>query len=178
MSDIKEREQEFIRQAGNFNAYWEGSTYFITNDKIEYKQILNQNQLQEFISYWTEINPNGRKMRFEEYKDFYIGDELKAWKEIPGDFINAWTDWVLYKWEQFKFKYKSRKSEYKAMTHLMNISNKRVDIAIEIINQSIVNGWKGLFPLKNFSNGSAKDNRTAKDLFADTVKNKFGGGIK
>lgn len=174
MTNLKEREQEFIRQVGIFNLdgvvgepHWPA-----------YKSILNQNQLQDFIDYWTEISPKGRKMRFEEYQDFCIENELKIWKEVPVDFINAWTDWVLYKWEQFRFKYKSRKSEYKVMTHLMNISNKRVDIAIEIINQSIVNGWKGLFPLKDFFNGSAKDTRTAKELFTDTVKGKLGQGIE
>jgi hypothetical protein len=50
---MKESEHEFIEQVGISN-----------ND------ILNKNELMDFISYWTEKNPNGRKMRFEKEKTF------------------------------------------------------------------------------------------------------------
>jgi uncharacterized protein YdaU (DUF1376 family) len=63
----------------------------------------------------------------------------------------TWNKWIIYKEEQFKFKYKSVTSEQIALNQLVNISNNSNELAIKIINQSISNGWKGIFELK--SNG-------------------------
>lgn len=72
-------------------------------------------------------------------------------------FLLTWDLWKQYKKEEFKFSYKSSLTEQTAIDHLFEISNGKEDVAIAIVKQSIGNGWKGLFELKNFGNG--KTNR-------------------
>lgn len=62
---------------------------------------------------------------------------------------SSWEEWKEYKSAHFKFKYKTRKSEIIALKNLQTISNDKEDSAIAIINQSITNGWKGLFTIKS-----------------------------
>jgi hypothetical protein len=64
------------------------------------------------------------------------------------NFNQHWQEWKQYKKEQFKFTYREV-SEKKAMTHLLKLSNSNEKTAIEIIDQSIANGWKGFWELKN-----------------------------
>ena len=65
------------------------------------------------------------------------------------DFLNKWNDWKKYKSKEFKFKYKSEQSEQAALSKLNNLANNKKSIAIKIINESMSNGWSGLFALKN-----------------------------
>jgi len=63
-------------------------------------------------------------------------------------FTKQWEYWKAYKKEQFKFTYKPI-GEEAALYHLHQLSGGVEETAIAIINQSIAEGWKGLFPLKN-----------------------------
>jgi hypothetical protein len=81
--------------------------------------------------------------------------------ELPfntSDFVHAWDEWKLYKYNQHKFKYASSSIEKSALTSLSNLSEKNCDIAIQIINQSISNGWKGFFKLKTTQNETKPTN--------------------
>lgn len=70
-----------------------------------------------------------------EYKDKRIED--------------AWLKWTEFKETQFKFKYKDLKSEQASINEFIHLCNGDYDLADRIVNQSIVNGWKGLFIYKN-----------------------------
>ena len=63
-----------------------------------------------------------------------------------------WDSWVKYKSEQFKFKYKSLESEQLAINNLVKLSGNNEINAGKIVQQSISNGWKGLFEMKNSNN--------------------------
>lgn len=67
---------------------------------------------------------------------------------ISEDFKNLWQEWKEYKLVEHKDKYKSIKTEQKAIAHLENISNKDIDKAKRIVNLSIANKWKGIFEEK------------------------------
>jgi uncharacterized protein YdaU (DUF1376 family) len=69
------------------------------------------------------------------------------------NFIENWKTWKDYKKNQFKFNFKSTNSEQIAINHLIKLSEKKEQNAIDIINQSIANGWKGFFQLKTNQNG-------------------------
>ena len=73
------------------------------------------------------------------------------WESLA--FLNAWEGWKAYKQEQFKFKYKSVKSEQIALHKLHKDAKGNERIAIDAIAQSIASGWRGLFPESN-SRGS------------------------
>lgn len=67
-------------------------------------------------------------------------------------FQEKWELWKDFKVEQFAFRYKTI-GEQGALKALVEISQGREEIAMKIIDQSIANGWKGLFELKT-DNGS------------------------
>lgn len=85
----------------------------------------------------------------------------------------AWRNWKKYKKAEFNFKYKSEVSEDAAKKELLNLCRGDPGMAIKIIEQSIANGWKGLFNLKN--NGTnKKDSGATADEIASIVASKFG----
>jgi hypothetical protein len=61
----------------------------------------------------------------------------------------------VYKKKQHGFSYKTAGSEQAALHELVTISHANQEVAIAIINQSMANGWKGLFQIKNLNNGHA-----------------------
>ena len=67
------------------------------------------------------------------------------------DLQTAWNEWLQERKERKLKKYTDRGLKA-AMTHLLTIANQDEQIAIQIINQTIAQGWQGLFPLKNVSN--------------------------
>lgn len=71
--------------------------------------------------------------------------------ELFGNFelCESWKEWTEFKHVQFKFQFKTIQSEMTAIRNLHKLSNGKTDIATAIINQSIGNGWKGFFELKN-----------------------------
>ncbi len=71
------------------------------------------------------------------------------------DFKTHWEHWKLYKRVEHKFQYKSPQSEQASLADLVRKSGGQKSTAIAVINQSVANGWKGFFELKNQSNGAA-----------------------
>ena len=73
------------------------------------------------------------------------------------DFKTAWNNWLIYKKTEYNFKYKSLQSEQGALKKLSELS-KNENEAIKIIHESIANGWKGFFKLKNENNDRSSSN--------------------
>jgi hypothetical protein len=73
-------------------------------------------------------------------------------------FAEVWATWKTYKKEEKRFSYKSRISEQEALSKLQKLSNDNEQRAIEIIQQSIANGWSGFFALRD--GGSTRASRT------------------
>lgn len=65
------------------------------------------------------------------------------------EFTRAWNLFKEYKHKQFGFKYKSSISESTALSKLYNLSGGSEQSALLILEQSVANGWKGLFALKD-----------------------------
>ena len=63
-------------------------------------------------------------------------------------FMDQWEIWKEYKLKEHRFKFKSPISEQAQLKALANLSNGSMETAIKIIHQSISNGYKGLFALK------------------------------
>lgn len=77
---------------------------------------------------------------------------------IDPAFADAFTTWLEHKKKQFKFEYKTERSLKAAYAELVKLSGNDPDIAMQIVEQSMSNGWKGLFELKN--NGTYKPTPT------------------
>ena len=89
-------------------------------------------------------------------------DKVKEEIELPffsKEFEEIWEAWKDYKKKEFKFTYKTSQSELAALNGLLTLSKGNEDIAIKIINQSLANGWKGLFNLKEDAKGTTNNTR-------------------
>lgn len=84
------------------------------------------------------------------------------------DFIEHWNFWKDYRWQEHKFKYKGVFSEQAALMKLNDISLQNEKEAIEIIKESMANGWKGFFERKNKING--KPNTATRDANRTAVQ--------
>lgn len=65
-------------------------------------------------------------------------------------FKEAFMVWLDYKKTQFKFTYKSDRSLRAAYSEMIKLSGNNPQVAMQIVNQSMSHGWKGLFELKNY----------------------------
>ena len=68
------------------------------------------------------------------------------------EFSVAWQSWKDYKRDEHGFKFKSSASEQASLHQLQNLSGGNEEPAVRIIGQSLANGWRGFFPLKNQHN--------------------------
>lgn len=73
-------------------------------------------------------------------------------------FKEAFETWLTYKKEQFRFSYKSESSLKLFLNDLIKKSGNNEQTAVDIINQSIANGYKGIFELKKANNGNQFNN--------------------
>ena len=100
--------------------------------------------------------------------------EIKEIIELPfvsKEFENLWVSWKDYKKKQFKFTYRTTQSELATLQELTKLSNGQEDIAIKILNQSMANGWKGLFNLKEDAKGTTNNQRKLDKHELENLKN-------
>ena len=75
-------------------------------------------------------------------------NNTKTERDYPSELnLDAWELWKAFRKEQFKTIYKPL-GEAAAISKLLRISNNNKENQAKIIQQSIENGWKGLFELK------------------------------
>lgn len=98
----------------------------------------------------TALNPQCENdaIREEEKREEKRIKEEIDFSPFGDDFKIHWITWLAYKKSQFRFTYKQLKTEQMAFNDLVKKSNTNKLNAIAIINNSMVNGWKGLMPLK------------------------------
>lgn len=97
------------------------------------------------ISQKTEKIEKPKKLdnsKIDEKKEVSNSKKIPQ-KKVLSDMEKAWSEWIEYKWEQFKFKYKQKSSEDKAKNILWKMSKKNTKNAIEIIDYTIGQGWMG-----------------------------------
>lgn len=83
------------------------------------------------------------------------------------EFMNLWEQWKEYKSKEHNFKYKSIQSEQAGLNKLAKLSNGNEQKAIDIIVQSLENGWKGLFDVKQSNSNTHGDSEVSADWLAD-----------
>ena len=86
-------------------------------------------------------------------------NNTKTERDYPFELnLDAWNLWKAFRKEQFRSSYKPL-GESAAISKLLRISNNNKEHQAQIIQQSIENGWKGLFELK-----TEKQNKVQKIL--------------
>lgn len=110
----------------------------------------------------TKVDENNISLSYDNHMENEIEIENKDEKETEvkekkqilnfhfdtENFKTQWQLWKVYRKKKHKFTYFDDESEQKALTELFNLSNKDEKTAMLIIRQSIDNGWKGFFELK------------------------------
>ncbi len=144
----------------NYNRYLSGSKGGRPRNETKPKPNHNQSitKPKPNVNVNDNVNPNvnDNKNDNEEKRDlvFPFTDE---------DFLKTWQLWKDYKQEQFNFKYKPI-GEQAALKKLGELAAHKLG-AVEIIHQSINNGWKGFFKLdkngKGYDVNSLKTQRMA-----------------
>jgi hypothetical protein len=85
-------------------------------------------------------------------------------------FLCHWQIWKDYKWQEFKFKYKSIHSEQAALKELSELSKGHESAVIAIINQSIAKSWKGFFELKtSIKNEGTTNKQSGLDYLSSNI---------
>lgn len=95
-----------------------------------------------------QITTSKKNKEYKEEKEYNKEGLIFPFKSL--EFKNTWNDWIDYKKSQFNFKYKALKTEQISLDNLFKESLQNEKTAIEMINQSISNGWQGIFKLKAF----------------------------
>ena len=88
------------------------------------------------------------------------------------DFKKAWSNWISYKKGEYNFNYKTLQSEQGALKKLSELS-KNENEAIKIIHESIANGWKGFFKIKNENN----DKNNNSGGYSEEFKQRIASGM-
>tara|TARA_Y100000385_G_scaffold85381_1_gene87619 strand:- start:947 stop:1657 length:711 start_codon:yes stop_codon:yes gene_type:complete len=95
---------------------------------VENRTLLNTNNTKDLI----KVNTNNNKTD----------------RDYPFDLnLEAWELWKAFRKEQFRTTYKPL-GEAAAISKLLRISNNNKENQAQILQQSIENGWKGIFELK------------------------------
>ena len=91
------------------------------------------------------------------------------------NFLKYWKQWKIYKANEYNYEYASAQSEQAALRKLARLANNTEQTAIDIILESMANGWKGLFELKNNhqyvgrNNNNTERNPGIKQAIYDTI---------
>ena len=115
-----------------------------------------------------------------EYESEYViengkegmGEKPKIVYPFESDeFIRQWEVWKNYRANEDGFKYRSVASEQAALTKLGNLSQYNQAQAIAIMHQSMANGWKGFFEVKQHE--AKQPSGKSKTIYSSSFKGKI-----
>ena len=93
------------------------------------------------------------------------------------NFLSTWELWKKFRWEEHKFKYKGCTSEQVKLMQLAELADRDEQTAIQIVMQSIGNGWSGLYKLKTVSLNAKQTTASPKETrqsLNDLYSQRFG----
>lgn len=174
--DLKNEEQEIIEAMGNqITVFKNGQKWWLKDFcDFQYGDLKETNRmhlsviesLRKSNIYELYLNRNktlasplqGVKDKVKDKVKVKVKEKEEI--KLPFDsesFFNYWGIWKDYKAKEFQFKYKSPQSEQAALMKLNNLANGIEQAAIQIIDEAMANGWKGLFKLEK--NGKQIDSK-------------------
>jgi hypothetical protein len=122
------------------------------NNKSQKEASPSKNISQTYVSHMENEIEDENVIVIEKGKEG-TGEKPNAALPFPtAEFASQWDNWKNYKATQHSFSYISTESEQAALLQLNTLSNYNETTAIAILHQSMSQGWKGLFELKQDSN--------------------------
>jgi hypothetical protein len=89
------------------------------------------------------------------------------------NFLNQWSVWQTYLGEQHEFEYLAETTEQAALIDLANLSKHDETTAITIMHQSMANGWKGFFEVKQQYGSTKQPSAKGVAGYSDNFKRKI-----
>jgi hypothetical protein len=105
-----------------------------------------------------KLQPNKQPKINPTITDTISSDTLILGPYVNPQFAEAWKLWLSYR-KEIKQSYKTEKSAEIGYNKLIKTAGNNPQTAMDIVENSIANGWKGLFPLPQ--NGKGKFTNTA-----------------
>ena len=136
---------------------------FQGNNSIDYEKTID--------SLPIEGERKGKEGKGKERKEAATPEPDLIFPFESEEFKNMWLNWKKYKREQHKFAFKSTTTEQAAVNELVKVSRGEEQTAVAIILQSIAQGWKGFFELKNSIQNGNGNTRQATGAPADRLAN-------
>ena len=134
----KEELLKIIKNKNTLKASLKAMLKHLENGDVNEIEDVNENKEKEGV---------GEKTKPQKKTEEEISEINYPW---PTETFKAqWKLWKLFKKKKFKFSYLNAESENRVLTELKNLSGNDEKKAVKIIQQSIDNGWKGFFELKN-----------------------------
>lgn len=94
------------------------------------------------------------------------------------EFFNQWEVWCSYLEEQHEFTFFSEATEQAALSELSSLSQCDEPTAIAIMHQSMANGWKGFFEIKQQYGNAKQPSGKGKAMYSNAFKGKIAGRIQ
>jgi hypothetical protein len=137
--------------------------YKIKNQKNKERitQWRENQQLTKNVTHYESVR-NTDKVKKSKVKEIEVIKIINT-NNFSEDFLKDWNTWIDYKKTNFKFTYKTIETEQIAFNSLYKLSNQNQNTAREIIHQSIANGYKGLFELKQNQNAKPTNQQLMHD---------------
>jgi len=109
-----------------------------------------------------------RESKEENKSKSKIESKCKSFSDVGLE--SLWIDWLEFRKALDNFTYATEKSEQAAKTQLFNLADGKPVMAMQIINQSLVKGWKGFFELKDEFKKKKKKKKQKQNDFPDISK--------
>ena len=148
------RSNNFIRNLDD--VYKRRGVNVISNDELmDYCK-----QKYQLNGIYVNINPQSKvkESKVKESKEEKSKEEKSKifFPFLSETFLDKWNTWKDYRKKEHKFKYASDISEQAALNKLASMAGNSEQAALDIIEQSIANGWQGLFELRSAQKTESK----------------------
>lgn len=115
---------------------------------------------------YSNLSTNTARAREEKP----VGLPIPLETNFSSDFVaSCWQKWKDYKKKKHKFTFHDIETEKDAIDGLWELSGGDEKHALKIIKQSMTNGWKGLFELKNKSEVRVRESDAVRDDFYNNM---------
>ena len=114
------------------------------------------------------IGPQTIETTIEKTKETTKESVVMPWESER--FEDAWTQWKEYKRDEFRFRFKSTKSEQAQLHRLQTLSGGDETVAIGMIHEAIGQTWKGFYEPKTKNNATKRPGPSDGSLIAEHLR--------
>lgn len=180
-SKLTKRQKEQLKRAFVISDFiQEGDAKIVTEEEIKkrirqwFNQMVNQPKNKRLTIIANENEDVNAIEHIITNEDEPVKQKKATAPAMPWEdpeFVAQWQQWKTYKQKEFNFSYRSVQSEQAALQRLATTSSNQMQTAIAILHQSMANGWKGFFQLK-------QNPKTGEQIFTEALGSEVGRNFR